>query len=158
MFNIHCKLLYYYQYGRQRRVIGSWKMYKDWCRCCCFSCCCGRRCCGCCLLNHFPNYLVHFSKLSREAAVFALWRWRRRPMPDPSKRSRRQIRCADTTFGHRRSAAAPNPLCLSAGSHNFANERFRVRPAAPNPLYCHNFWTSARRRRAKSLVLVSRFA
>ena len=28
---------------------------------------------------------------------------------------------------------APNPSCLSADSHNFENEHFRVRPAAPNP-------------------------
>ena len=97
--------MYYYSttilqyYGRQRRVIGSWKMYKDWCRCCCFSCCCGCCCCGCCRLTHFPNSLTHFSKLSREAAVAALRRWRRRPMPDPSKRSPRQILCTVTTFG-----------------------------------------------------------
>ena len=33
----------------------------------------------------------------------------------------RQILCTVTTFGHRRAAAAPNPLCLSADSHNFEN-------------------------------------
>ena len=86
-------------------------------------------CCGCCRLTHFPNYLLHFSKLSREAAVAALRRWRRRLMPDPSMRSPRQILCTVTTFGNRRAAAAPNPLCLSVYSHNFENDRFRVRQA-----------------------------
>ena len=69
------------------------------------------------------------SKLSREAAVAALQRWRRRPTPDPSKRLPRQILCTVTTFGHRRAAAVPNPLCLSHDPHNLGYERFRVRPA-----------------------------
>ena len=54
------------KYGRQRRVIGSWKMYKDWalwcCACCCCCCC---ACCCCCCLNqcfrsHHAEPLVQF--------------------------------------------------------------------------------------------------
>ena len=88
-------------YGRQRRVIGSWKMYKD----------------GSASVAH--SLLLLLAHRRTQSCTWTACAF-----------------LAKADLAHRRKGscispepAAPNPLRLSCGSHNFENERSRVRQA-----------------------------